>query len=90
VWKYFKHPNLLPLLGVEMTEDRFMMVSEWMTNGNINQFVEAHPDVNRFDLVGLPLRLLPPSLDIDNYAILEVGRCYEGLDLLAQSEYSPR
>ena len=73
-----------------MTEARFAMVSEWMTNGNIKQFVEAHPDVNRFDLVGFPLRLLPPSLDIDDYVILVVGRRCEGLDLHARSEDGPQ
>jgi hypothetical protein len=73
-----------------MTEMRFAMVSEWMTNGNIIQFVAAHPDVNRFDLVGLPLALPPPSLDIDNDVILVVGRRCEGFDLHAQSEDGPR
>ena len=27
------------------------MVSEWMENGNINQFIEKDRDVNRVDLV---------------------------------------
>ena len=30
----------------------FAMVSEWMVNGNIIEFVKAHRDVNRFELVG--------------------------------------
>ena len=34
-----------------MSEERFAMVSEWMTNGDINQFVKAHGDVNRLELV---------------------------------------
>ena len=34
-----------------MTETQFAMVSEWMTNGNINQFVTVHQDANRFELV---------------------------------------
>ena len=90
MWKSLKHPNVLPLLGVEMTETRLAMVSEWMTNGNIKQFVVAHPDVNRFDLVGPPLALLPPSLGINDYVILIVGRRREGLDLHAQSGDGPR
>jgi len=36
-----------------MEERLFAMVSEWMVNGNIVEFVEAHRDVNRFELVGL-------------------------------------
>ena len=51
-WKTLSHPNVLPLLGVKMEYQQFVMVSEWMENGNINEFVETHKDVNRFELVG--------------------------------------
>ena len=34
-----------------MSGNQFMMVSEWMANGNINEFITAHGDVNRFELV---------------------------------------
>jgi len=51
VWKTFRHPNVLPLLGVTMTWNRFVMVSEWMENGNINSFVKAYPGANRLKLV---------------------------------------
>ena len=34
-----------------MTKDRFAMVSEWMTNGNISQFIREHRDADRFELV---------------------------------------
>ena len=37
-----------------MTETQFAMVSEWMVNGSINEFVKAHPDVDRLGLVGFP------------------------------------
>jgi len=35
-----------------MTETSFAMISDWMLNGNINDFVKAHPQVDRLDLVG--------------------------------------
>ena len=35
-----------------MKKKLFAMVSEWMVNGNINEFVKAHRDANRFALVG--------------------------------------
>lgn len=41
MWNYLRHPNVLQLLGVTMSETQFAMVSEWMTNGNINDFVKA-------------------------------------------------
>ena len=42
-----------------MTETKFAMISDWMDNGNLNEFVEANPDVDRFKLVSFsPLRSL--------------------------------
>ena len=61
-WRSLHHPNVLPLLGVTMGEKVFAMVSEWMANGNINEFVEAHRDVNRFELVGFT-----PTIDPDRH-----------------------
>jgi serine/threonine protein kinase len=52
-WNTLRHPNVLPLLGVTMDNQHFVMVSEWMANGNINEFVKAHGDTNRFELVGV-------------------------------------
>jgi len=52
MWKSLHHPNVLPLLGVTVNDGHFAMVSEWMTNGNVNEFVEAHRNVNRFEPVG--------------------------------------
>ena len=54
-WKSLRHPNVLPLMGVTMGEKVFAMVSEWMANGNINEFIKAHRDANRFELVGFYL-----------------------------------
>jgi len=50
-WKALCHPNVLPLLGVTITETQFMMASEWMENGNINDFVKADTDVDQLGLV---------------------------------------
>ena len=55
MWKTLRHPNVLPLIGVTMSETQFVMVSDWMVNGNINDFVKAHPDANRLELVGSSL-----------------------------------
>jgi len=46
-----------------MGNSQFVMVSEWMVNGDINEFVKAHGDANRFELVGsYSHRWLHPSL----------------------------
>ncbi|KAF9649121.1 kinase-like protein [Thelephora ganbajun] len=46
-WRHLRHPNILPLLGVTTSEHRPAMISEWMENGNINQFIEKDRHVNR-------------------------------------------
>ena len=51
-WKTLQHPNVLPLIGVTASEAHFAMVSEWMANGNVNEFVKENPDANRLKLVG--------------------------------------
>ncbi|KAF9793333.1 kinase-like domain-containing protein, partial [Thelephora terrestris] len=51
MWRFLQHPNVLPLKGVMMSQNRFAMVLEWMKNGDINDFIEAHPDVNRLELL---------------------------------------
>ena len=61
MWKFLQHPNVLPLVGVLMSEARFAMVSEWMTNGSINEYVKAHPEVDRPQLVCLFQPCIPPS-----------------------------
>ena len=60
--KALQHPNVLPLIGVIMTETQFAMVSEWMANGSINEFVKTNPDANRLGLVSFPTEALPLSL----------------------------
>lgn len=57
-WKTLRHQNVLPLLGVTMSGNQFAMTSELMVNGNINQYVEVHRDVDRFELVGFRTLLL--------------------------------
>lgn len=57
-WKALCHPNVLPLLGVTMSETRFVMVSEWMVNGDINEFGNANINADRPRLVGFSFKIL--------------------------------
>ena len=65
MWKTLHHPNVLPLLGATTSNYKFSMTSEWMANGNINEFIEAHPGTDRFELVG---RNFAGDLVIHNYS----------------------
>ena len=61
-WGHLQHPNILPLLGVTSAEGRLAMVSEWMENGNINDFIQKNPKANRTKLVSLILNCVNPQL----------------------------
>jgi hypothetical protein len=50
-WKPLSHTNVVPFLGAAAVPKPFSLVSHWMANGNINQFLLAHPTENRMVLV---------------------------------------
>jgi len=68
-WRTLRHQNVLPLLGVMMSETQFAMVSEWMPNGNINQYVKAHRDENRFELVSFAFKFPSSPLLFNDHTI---------------------
>ena len=53
MWKNLSHPNILDLIGVPDTlgDGKFSMVSEWMGNGNIVEYVCSNGG-NHLRLVG--------------------------------------
>ena len=52
-WKHLQHPNVLPLLGATITDNKLCLISEWADQGNIIQYLNRmeHLEVNRFELV---------------------------------------
>lgn len=53
-WKHLQHPNILPLLGATIGENKLSLISEWMDQGNIVQYLRRGEqlEVNRIELVG--------------------------------------
>ena len=53
MWKNLSHPNVLNLIGVldTLEDGKFSVVSEWMTNGNILEYVGDNAG-NHLKLVG--------------------------------------
>ena len=82
-WKTLHHPNVLPLLGVTLDKPNFLfaMVSEWMTNGNINEFIKVHQDADRYELVRF--HFSHPG-NLFNVALLAQRR-HQGIDIHAHS-----
>jgi serine/threonine protein kinase len=49
--KSISHPNLLPVIDVSETLFPFCIMSPWMPDGNIRQYLQANPNANRLTLV---------------------------------------
>ena len=50
-WKWLRHENILPFVGVSLKPPPFSIISERMENGNIMNFIKVHPNHNRLRLV---------------------------------------
>ncbi|EUC61975.1 eukaryotic translation initiation factor eIF2A [Rhizoctonia solani AG-3 Rhs1AP] len=52
-WSQMEHPNVHRLQGVIMFRDQYLgMVSEWMDNGNLHEYLRKQPSADRYQLVG--------------------------------------
>ncbi|KAF9651282.1 kinase-like protein, partial [Thelephora ganbajun] len=51
LWKRLSHPNVVPFLGVCDSPVPLSMVSEWMPNGSVRQYVQDHPEADRLKLL---------------------------------------
>lgn len=65
------HPNILKLIGVQgdMSRGPFITVSEWMTHGNIMEYIENH-SVNRLELVR--------ALHVPHFCVADFGKSCTG------------
>ena len=54
-WKHLAHPNIFPLLGISMSADpsHLLVLSQWMHNGNVMEYVRFNPKANRLRMVSL-------------------------------------
>jgi len=56
-----EHDNIIPFYGVSTTIAEFCLVFPWYENGNIIDYLEKWPDVNRYCLVGVSDSRVPYS-----------------------------
>ncbi|KEP45474.1 tyrosine kinase family catalytic domain protein, partial [Rhizoctonia solani 123E] len=51
LWSRMDHPNIHRLEGVIMFRDQYLgMVSEWMENGNLHEYLRKYPSADRYQL----------------------------------------
>ncbi|KAE9384733.1 kinase-like protein, partial [Gymnopus androsaceus JB14] len=53
LWRQLKHPNILPLLGVntDLFSPSFCLISPWMENGNIISYLKQNTAHNRYKVL---------------------------------------
>ncbi|KAG8679718.1 hypothetical protein FRC08_016792 [Ceratobasidium sp. 394] len=50
VWSKCNHENILALLGLATLNGRLAVVSPWMENGALPEYIDKKPDVDRLEL----------------------------------------
>ena len=51
IWSKLRHVNIQQLLGIIIFDGALGMVSLWRERGNLQQYIAAKPDVERYSLV---------------------------------------
>ncbi|KAJ7367870.1 kinase-like domain-containing protein [Mycena albidolilacea] len=52
IWRQFSHPNLLPFFGLYVLDNRPSLISPWMDNGDLKNFLNnASSNINRRALI---------------------------------------
>ncbi|KAL5498961.1 hypothetical protein ACEPAH_1479 [Sanghuangporus vaninii] len=51
VWSKLRHANILPLLGFVKEGDYPSVISEWMENGTVKQYMKSNPSVDPVPLI---------------------------------------
>ncbi|KAG9017648.1 hypothetical protein FRB90_000385 [Tulasnella sp. 427] len=48
IWKNLEHPNVLKFLGIHRDSQTIYLVSPYMENGTVVQYLRTHPDADHF------------------------------------------
>ncbi|KAF9644755.1 kinase-like protein [Thelephora ganbajun] len=49
MWKRLKHSNVVPLLGITISP--FQLISDWMSGGDLPEYIKKNPDADRIGLL---------------------------------------
>lgn len=54
-WSKVKHEYVQELMGVILFQGRLGMISLWMDHGNLREYIEKYPRLDRYSLVNSPV-----------------------------------
>jgi len=72
MWKRLAHPNIVHLLGITIAP--LQLISNWMSGGDLSEYIKKHPDTDRLGLVGVPSFCAYPA-----YSYYQLSDVAEGL-----------
>ncbi|KAF9442230.1 hypothetical protein P691DRAFT_681926, partial [Macrolepiota fuliginosa MF-IS2] len=70
MWSDLKHPNLLPFYRIYQLNDHYnwvCLVSPWMDNGNISDYLKSNPEVPWLPLVSVKIDTMDTVADNPTY-----------------------
>ena len=58
MWKHLNHSKIIPLLRI--TAIPLQLISDWMSGGDLLDYIKKHPHADRLKLVSVPLAVFFP------------------------------
>lgn len=52
IWSVLKHENIHQLLGITRKDGCLALVSEWMNDGTVTEYMRKHPNAEVIAMVG--------------------------------------
>ncbi|KAF9780901.1 kinase-like domain-containing protein, partial [Thelephora terrestris] len=74
IWRHLHHPNIVPLIGVAISPGQCLLVSDWVDNGTIDQFIKMNPNVKCTNLL---IDVVKGLMYMHNLSIVHGGLCTE-------------
>jgi len=74
VWKHLEHSNIVSLLGATVAP--FQFISVWMPGGELLEYIDTHPSVDRLSLVCFLRATLDGGLTLHQVSDVADGLSY--------------
>lgn len=74
MWKRLSHPNILSLLGITVAP--LQLISNWMSGGDLPEYLKKNPDADRLSLVGSHHIASIPPHSCNQLSDVARGLCY--------------
>ncbi|KAJ1306306.1 hypothetical protein OPQ81_011005 [Rhizoctonia solani] len=85
IWSKCKHPNILELIGMAQFRNQITMVSPWMENGNLQNFLTQSTELNRHEMC---VQIADSIAYLHSQGVVHGD--IKGANILVSQEYTPK